>query len=210
MTIPIELAVSLTEDEIDDILYLSRAGEAAELQEFLNDLSKKYNVSQADVICNAADAESGNNAVHYTSANGHIDILNLFKSYFSSDKAALTALINAPNQAGNTSLHWAALNGQLQVVQLLVVEGADPAKTNNAGHDVVFEAERNDKEETVKWLLKEVPGLERAVGGSGNGVETEVDGEDMDVDGGTTVSEGSMASRATVNGGGSSHGTMPG
>lgn len=106
-----------------------------------------------------------------------IDIINTLQSHFTSDDAAFATFINAPNRAGNTSLHWAALNGHLAVVQSLVKCGGDPSKTNNAGHDVVFEAEQNDKEAVVKWLLKEVPGLERAIGGSGNEAEGEVEGE---------------------------------
>jgi ankyrin repeat protein len=59
------------------------------------------------------------------------------------------------NTSGNTPLHWASLNGHLEAVKLLVQAGADPGVTNRAGHDAVYEAEVNGKEQVVEWLLTE-------------------------------------------------------
>ncbi len=61
-------------------------------------------------------------------------------------------------------------------MQLLVKLGADVTAVNKAGHDAVFEAEINEKEEVVKWLLGEGEGLEQ-------GVSNDVADTDMNVEG---------------------------
>jgi hypothetical protein len=78
------------------------------------------------------------------------------------------ALVAHKNAAGNTPLHWAALNGHLEAVKLLLMNAnADPTVMNTSGHDAVYEAELNDKQEVVEWILGEFAGLEKAVGGRG-------------------------------------------
>ena len=79
--------------------------------------------------------------------------------------------LNTPNASGNTPLHWAALNGNLVAVKLLVAQGADVTIINNAGHDAVYEAEANDKNEVAEWLLKESKTLETGIGRSTEGDE---------------------------------------
>ena len=97
---------------------------------------------------------------------------------------ANSALLNAQNSSGNTPLHWASLNGHLGAVKLLIGAGADPGIVNAAGHDAVYEAEVNGKDDVVEWLLKECMGLEKAVGNVDEGVqETEGEGEKEIVDG---------------------------
>jgi ankyrin repeat protein len=86
--------------------------------------------------------------------------------------------LNAVNEAGNTPLHWAALNGHLESVKLLVQAGADVTIINRAGHDAVYEAEINDKNEVVDWLLGAVEELEKGIGQTGE-AEAE-DGENAD------------------------------
>jgi hypothetical protein len=64
---------SLSEDEIDDILYCSRANELEELKPYLSSLSTKYSTeSPARILEAAVDSETGNNTLHYASANGHL------------------------------------------------------------------------------------------------------------------------------------------
>jgi len=76
----------------------------------------------------------------------------------------MLAILNAQNKAGNTALHWAALNGHLPAVKVLLDQGADPTITNHKGHDPVYEAELNDKQKIVDWVLKEGgEGLEQGV-----------------------------------------------
>jgi uncharacterized protein len=63
-------------------------------------------------------------------------------------------------------LHWAALNGHLPFVQALVSLGADASVANLAGHDAVYEAELNGKDEVVGWLLEKATGLETGIAGN--------------------------------------------
>ena len=82
----------------------------------------------------------------------------------SSSAPPLSSLISARNLAGNTALHYACLNGHLEAAKLLLAAGADPAIVNNTGHDAIYEAEANGKEEVSRWVLMEGKGLEKAVG----------------------------------------------
>lgn len=62
---------SLEEDVIDEILYLARANEAAELTSYLTELSAQTKRSSADLVAAAIDPYSKNGALHYAAANGH-------------------------------------------------------------------------------------------------------------------------------------------
>lgn len=59
----------LSADEIDDVLYLTRANEAAELHQLLLELSRKYQTKQDVVLSACIDEESGNSTLHYCAAN---------------------------------------------------------------------------------------------------------------------------------------------
>jgi hypothetical protein len=107
-----------------------------------------------------------------------IDIIKLLFS-MSTEKPA-TAFLDAVNDAGNTALHWAALNGHLESVKLLIQSGADVTIINRAGHDAVYEAEINDKNEVVDWLLGAVEELEKGIGQTGEAASAEDAGEDAD------------------------------
>lgn len=61
----------LDEDTIDEILYLARANEAAELESFLSELSAQAKQPKADLLTAAIDPNSKNSALHYAAANGH-------------------------------------------------------------------------------------------------------------------------------------------
>lgn len=76
----------------------------------------------------------------------------LLKIIESSDD--LKPLVNAQNESGNTPLHWAALNGHLETVKLLCNSEADPLLKNQAGHDSYYEAQSNDQEDIVDYLLE--------------------------------------------------------
>lgn len=94
-------------------------------------------------------------------------------SLFESSKIERKAYINRQNQSGNTALHWSALNGHMEIVKFLLTNGADASILNCSGHDAVYEAEMNDKQDVAEFLLKEALGLEKAIGGDAEGKETE-------------------------------------
>lgn len=64
-------AVQLSADEIDDILYLTRTNESAELQEYLSQLSQQHNCSIDALLASSVDPDNGNTPFHYCSANGY-------------------------------------------------------------------------------------------------------------------------------------------
>ncbi|KAF1814072.1 ankyrin [Eremomyces bilateralis CBS 781.70] len=192
---------SLSEDEIDDILYFSRANETADLEQFLAELAGQKSCTKSELITAAVDEESGNGALHYACANGHIDIVQAVLASFDDSNApssapqngdsqvsnqsspAMISYINTKNKSGNTALHWASLNGHLPAVEILLKRKADPTVLNAAGHDAVYEAELNDKGEVVDLLLKEGLGLDTAVkGDEDESDEEEEDAEGMEVD----------------------------
>ena len=59
------------EEAIDEILYLARANEAAELESYLSQLSAQTNRSKTELVIAAVDPYSKNSALHYAAANGH-------------------------------------------------------------------------------------------------------------------------------------------
>ncbi|TID22819.1 hypothetical protein E6O75_ATG01993 [Venturia nashicola] len=158
----------LTEEEIDDVLDCARANDLEELKPFISTLDAKYtSESPASIILAAVDPDTGNNAAHYACGNGHQDVIKYLLSQFPADSSPSSkTLLTAQNKAGNTALHWAALNGHLEMVKLLLESGADVSILNAVGHDAVYEAEINDKDKVVDFLLKEGVGLDTGLGGA--------------------------------------------
>ena len=64
------MAPTLSGDEIDDLIYLARAGEDAELTQLLKELAEREKVSIADVL-EAARDEGKATCLHMAAANGH-------------------------------------------------------------------------------------------------------------------------------------------
>ncbi|KAH6719455.1 ankyrin repeat-containing domain protein [Leptodontidium sp. MPI-SDFR-AT-0119] len=176
------MAPTLSEDEIDDLLYFARVGEKGEFDALKEELCKREKVDVVELVRSARDSESGNGILHMAAANGHHTILlDLCKALSGSSpqNPTMLSILNAQNAAGNTALHWAALNGHLEAVKVLLDEGSDPTITNQKGHDAVYEAELNDKREVVEWVLKEGgEGLEEGLGGGAGEGSADAD-EDM-------------------------------
>ncbi|KAL8772804.1 MAG: hypothetical protein Q9209_002149 [Squamulea sp. 1 TL-2023] len=175
---PSAILPTISADDIDDLLYLARTNDLHDLKAGIEALAQIQQTSSENIILATIDPDSGNGLLHMASANGCLDILNHFLPPSSPTTSSLN--INLPNFSGNTPLHWAALNGHLDAVKILLAAGADPTIRNVAGHDAVYEAERSGKQEIVKWLLKEVDGLESAVVGSRGTQEEEVAGVKME------------------------------
>ncbi|TKA81616.1 hypothetical protein B0A55_03550 [Friedmanniomyces simplex] len=195
--------VTLTADEVDDLLYLTRANEADDLHQTLAELSQKYGCETETVLEACIDPATGNSVLHYCSANGLAELLQTLlghsKTSDLSGKAPDRAqLINRRNAQGNTPLHWAAYNGHLAVVKLLVDAGADMWVKNAAGHLAMFEAERADKSEVVQYLL-ETGG--RAVEQTGReGAASAEDEAEVQADG-EGVGNGTAKTKAQAEGG---------
>ena len=158
---PMMEELSLTPDEIDDLLYFTRVNEVDDLQQTISDLAQKYQCSQKAVVIAGVDSTTRNTLLHYSAANGLVDLLK--KLLLQLDLPAVQSrvsnhsnplVINAQNDQGNTPLHWASYNGHLAVVKALTSAGADIWIKNAAGHNAIFEAERAEKNDVVRYLLE--------------------------------------------------------
>ena len=181
------MAPNLSEDEIDELLYLVRIGDRDDFIALTKELGNRERCTIANLLETAKDGASGNGVLHMAAANGHdgrfrsplisntltnkhSEILNLVLDNLSKplpQNPTMLAILNTQNLSGNTALHWAALNGNLESVKKLLEYGADPTITNQKGHDAIYEAELNYKTEVVEWVLKE----------GGEGLETGLENE---------------------------------
>lgn len=70
MKVKVKMAPKLTEDEIDDVIYLARLGEDAELTNLLKELAEREKVTVAEVLETARD-DGKATCLHMAAANGH-------------------------------------------------------------------------------------------------------------------------------------------
>lgn len=67
---------TVSEEEIDDLLYFARAGETTDFTSFLDELCARENCSKADLLAVVKDETTGNGPLHMGSANGHVGMLS--------------------------------------------------------------------------------------------------------------------------------------
>lgn len=137
---------SLTQEEMDAIIYDSREGDLPFLKEVFTEMIPGL------LLPTIKDNITLSTPIHMAAANGHFETLKYLLSLVSHEEAI--ELANAKNDSGNTPLHWACYNGHLEVVKLLIEEyNADVYAKNSSSHDALFEAERNGKTDVENWLL---------------------------------------------------------
>lgn len=74
---PTATPVTLTEDQIDDLLYLARTSETTDLRSSIEELANNLSSQSANIIAAVVDQHSGNGLLHMASANGHTGNENL-------------------------------------------------------------------------------------------------------------------------------------
>ncbi|TKA67396.1 hypothetical protein B0A49_05976 [Cryomyces minteri] len=189
-----------TEDETDDLLYLTRTDETAELVQYIDALAQKHGCEKRDVLEGCVDLESGNSCLHFAAANGFDELLRTLLALLALQSPArnhadpaltpstvppASPLINHPNASGNTPLHWASLNGHLSCAKQLVAAGADVWAKNAQGHTAMFEADAGERWDVVGWLASVGGGEEEEGSRDGEGEEDAgmVDGGEQNGDG---------------------------
>ncbi|KAI0157960.1 ankyrin [Hypoxylon sp. FL1284] len=181
------MAPNLSEDEIDDLVYLARTGDDAELAGMLQQLAARENTTPAEIL-EAARDDGKATCLHMAAANGHAKTVTLLLSYFPvpGPKGTATArtsppedakrestttdthYINMQNEFGNTALHWACLGGHVDVVKLLLSRGASPAAANDKDQIPLDLAAFNNHMHVVNYFLsqsKEIEGDNAKEGG---------------------------------------------
>mmetsp|Transcript_7833 Transcript_7833/g.7761 ORF Transcript_7833/g.7761 Transcript_7833/m.7761 type:complete len:202 (+) Transcript_7833:159-764(+) len=146
MSTEAEKITSLSQEEMDCIIYDAREGDLETLKEVFEEVPKSLLLTIKDDITLSTP-------IHMAAANGHFEVIKYLLSII--PKKDAETLASQQNESGNTPLHWAAYNGHLSIVQLLCEEyNVDVFVKNGSGHDVMYEAENNGQEEIENWLLK--------------------------------------------------------
>ena len=76
--------ITLSEEQIDDLLYLARTNEPSELLSELAAIkevqmtARGVRTSEADILLAAVDPDTGNNVLHMAAANGHTGKITFF------------------------------------------------------------------------------------------------------------------------------------
>jgi uncharacterized protein len=64
--------ISLTEEELDDILFYSRNGQLEEFVKFIEELAKAADCTPKEIIAASVEEQSGNMPLHMAAANDHL------------------------------------------------------------------------------------------------------------------------------------------
>ncbi|KAF4977284.1 hypothetical protein FZEAL_6172 [Fusarium zealandicum] len=150
----------LTEDEIDDLIYFSRAGEQDDLTQTIKSLAERESASPAEIVAAAQDSAKST-CLHMATGNGHLEIVKQLVQYFDNrPKEQKQAFLDEANEHGNTGLHWAALGGHLEAVKLLIDQGASPALANEQNYVPLDLAYFNHKNDVAQYFLAAAEALE--------------------------------------------------
>lgn len=138
---------SLSQEEKDALIYDAREGDLEYLKEVFTTIVPGL------LLPTIEDDITRSTTIHMAAANGHLEVVKYLLSLLPEKEAS--ELASKQNDNGNTALHWAAYNGHLEVCQLLAEQyKVDVFIKNSSGHDAIYEAEANNKEEVENWLLK--------------------------------------------------------
>lgn len=137
--------MAASREDNEELLLSCRYGDLQDVQDFVT----KYG---APALADARD-DHGNNVLHMTCANGHVDVLEYLLPLVPSP------LLAQQNHAGSTPLHWAALNRHLHVAQKLIQHpggpGVDLIDIKNAGgRSPLGEAEMAEWNEGAQWFVQ--------------------------------------------------------
>ncbi|KXJ93478.1 ankyrin repeat-containing domain protein [Microdochium bolleyi] len=217
------MAPKLSEEEIDDLIYLARAGEDADLAVMLGEVAKREDSTPAEVLAAAKEDESKATCLHMAAANGHSKTVTLILSHLPitpprktksassssqpeeaatsstedagapSSSTAETPYIDAQNAYGNAALHWACLGGHLDVVKLLLSRGASPTVANDKDQIPLDLAAFNSHMHVVEHFLAQSRDLEGDNAQAG-GLEGGVGDVEMSVEEGGEVKEAAGSS----------------
>ena len=127
------------EESVEVFLDEVREGEIDVIKEF---------VSQDKDILTVRN-KYGNSAIHYASANGHLELLKYLLSF-----PECREIINLKNESGSTALHW-SIPSDVHIAKLLLEAGADKEITNAQGKTALTMAEDAAKDELVNILIGE-------------------------------------------------------
>ena len=64
--------VSMTEEQIDDILFYARTGQTEEFQTSIKEFSQATNSTPAEIIAASMEEESQNTSLHMAAANSQL------------------------------------------------------------------------------------------------------------------------------------------
>ncbi|KAF4120741.1 uncharacterized protein GMORB2_2745 [Geosmithia morbida] len=155
------MAPQLSEDEIDDLIYLSRTGENDELVQELTALAEREKVTVAEILVAAKDQGNKSTTLHMAAGNGHLETVRKLTGYFEErPKGEKQAFLDDVNEHGNTGLHWAALGGHLDMVKLLMANGALPALANERNYVPLDLAYFNHHTDVANYFLSQTKGME--------------------------------------------------
>ncbi|CDF39470.1 unnamed protein product [Chondrus crispus] len=130
--------------------YASRIGDVRDVEQILGRYKGDSNelARFLPAVVGAADSISGNKALHFCAANGHLDILHVLLRN--------GADINVTNLSGSTPLHYAALTGQLEIVKELIRQNAQAVVENKYEKTALDEARSAKHSDIAEFLMGHV------------------------------------------------------